>query len=151
MHNETKTMELICPYCTATFYNLANLKQHVLNKSCANKQQGTKTVPWDDIVEHNQTQGGPHDMNKISDLDRGTFERKELLFGRITVANQAEGVAWGFNLCDKTADAKRKLRNHLSTMNRKTNAGEVCHPYCAKEHKHRKPKSANSWFRRAEM
>ena len=62
MRNETKTRGLIFPNFPTTFYNLANLEQHMLNKSGANKQQGTMPVPWEDIAEHNQTQGEPHVM-----------------------------------------------------------------------------------------
>ena len=36
-----KQGNLYAPYCPETCYNLANLNRHMMNKSCANKQQGT--------------------------------------------------------------------------------------------------------------
>ena len=48
------------PYFPATFYNIANLKQHVIKKSCADKQPGTKVVPWGDIVGRRKIQEERH-------------------------------------------------------------------------------------------
>ena len=106
----------------------------MLKKSCSNKQ-GDKLIPWDDIVRHNPAQDDQPNENK-NDYGRGTFGRMELLFGRIRVSDQAGGVVWECNICDKTTEAKKKLRNHLTAMRRKTNTGEVYCPYCNKEHKH---------------
>ena len=78
----------------------------------------------------------PQNNDDRNDFERGTFERAELLFGRINITNQAEGVVWGCNLCTKTTDAEQKLRNHLSAMRRKTNTGKVYCPYCEKENIH---------------
>ena len=131
MHNETRTRKLICPFCPRTFHNIANLKQHILKGSCSNKTKNEK-VPWGDIVMHNRAQGETIDNNK-TDRDRGMFGRMELLFGRIKVTNQAEGVVWECNICEKTTDTKEKLRNHLSAIHRETNTGKVYCPYCKKE------------------
>ena len=62
-------------------------------------------IPWGDIVMHNQALDGPPNNNK-NDRDRGKFEMMELLFGRINVSNQAEGVVWECNLCGKTTDTE---------------------------------------------
>ena len=136
MHGETKTRKLICPYYPETFHNLANLKQHMLKRSCANKQNDTKEIPWEDIVQHNRKDNERPREEEKNDQERGNFERMEILFGRIGVSNQAEGVVWECNLRDKTADTKEKLRNHLAVMHRKTKIGEVHCPYCEKEHTH---------------
>ena len=58
MRNETKKKGVIfiCPYCPATFNNVANLKQHMIRNSCANMQPGGQTMPRGDIVSPNPTQ-----------------------------------------------------------------------------------------------
>ena len=125
MHNETITRGLAFPYCPSTSHNIANLKLHMVKKICPNKLPGAKTVPREDIVEHNKALEMPQKNDGVGDFKRGTFERAELLFGRINAPNQAEGVVCGRNMCTETTDAKQKLRKHLSAMHRKTNTGEV--------------------------
>ena len=53
----------------------------------------------------NQALGEQPNNNK-NDRDLCTFERMKLLFDRIRVPNQAEGVIWECNLCDDTTDTK---------------------------------------------
>lgn len=108
----------------------------MIKKSCANKLPDTRTVPCEDIAEHNHALGIPRNNENKNDFERGTFERAELLCGRIKVTNQAEWVVWECNMCAKTTDAKQKIRNHLSAVHRKTNTGKLYFPYCEKENIH---------------
>ena len=107
MRRGAKIRELIGPYFHATFRNIANPKQHMIDKRCANKQPWATTVPWEDISEHNRTHEAPNHAEEKSDRDRGTFERDELLPGRIRATNKENGVARKRIYCAYKTDAER--------------------------------------------
>ena len=108
----------------------------MINNICASKQSDETKVPWGDIVEHNPTQGRPNRAEKKNDHDRGTFGRTELLFGSTQVTSQEEGTAWKCTTCVYQTDTNRKLRDLLSVMRRRANAGDVYCPYFEKKYAH---------------
>ena len=111
MHPETRKQKLQCPYCPESFCNIANLKAHMIKGSCANKMPNASKAPWEDIIAQNptETRDEIEEKNNKSDLEKGYFERTELLFGRISVSNQTEGTAWRCNKCEKQWRQKRNF------------------------------------------
>ena len=77
MRNGAKMRETICPNFPATFRNIANLKLRMINSSCAYKQPGATTVPWEDIVEHNRTLEEPihaeGEKTRTEELSKGRY------------------------------------------------------------------------------
>ena len=113
MHNCAKMGARIFPYLPESFRNIPNIKHHMINNSFTNKQPGSTTVHWEDIVEHNRTLEAPHRTEEKNDHDRGTFERAKLRFCRIQVTGHAEGVSWECASRTYATDTDVKLRNRL--------------------------------------
>ena len=51
MRGKTEIENLRCPYRPESFCNLANLKQHILHKRCANNEYAQRRLQWGDIAK----------------------------------------------------------------------------------------------------
>ena len=92
------------PYCPGTFNNLINLTTHLLKQGSANKPDGRTKTEWKDIVKANNIENPKVNSNNNENRkDTSNFAKMGILFSRINITNDEDGVHWDCNQCTYTA------------------------------------------------